>query len=70
MSNGKLFFSPKEIASILGVSASTISRRIKDGTIPTALFGGMRLIPASFIDDLGNQASNKPTQGMVGGVQP
>jgi DNA binding domain, excisionase family len=69
MANGKLFFSTKEIASLLGVSSSSVSRRIKDGTIPTVLFGGMRLIPASFISDLEAQAGVKTTESSNEGAK-
>jgi len=67
---GKKFLTPKEVAFSLGVSASTVSRRIKDKTIPTVLFGGMRLIPASFIDDLEGQATRSSSQEDKRGAQP
>jgi excisionase family DNA binding protein len=52
-----LFLTPKEVEKTLGVSTSTVYRRIKDGTIPTVPFGGMRLIPATFLKDLENRAN-------------
>lgn len=67
--SGKLFLTPKEIGAILGVSPSTVSRRMKDHTLPTAEFGGMLLIPASFIKDLEDRAiaSVKLSKGPDGG---
>ena len=67
--SGKQFLSPKEVEDILGVSASTISRRVKDHTIPAVAFGGMLLIPASFIRDLEERAMDnlKPSKGPDGG---
>jgi excisionase family DNA binding protein len=68
--SGKTFLTPKELGAILGVSPSTISRRIKDKTIPSVEFGGMRLIPATYIQNLEDSAmaSLKPTQDSDGGV--
>jgi excisionase family DNA binding protein len=67
--SGKTFLTPKELGAILGVSPSTVSRRIKDHTIPTMAFGGMLLIPASFIKDLEDRAmaTMEPSKGPDGG---
>lgn len=67
----RLFLTSKEVGAITGASPSTIARRIKDGTIPTAEFGGMRLIPVSFIKDLEDRAraNMKPLKGTDGGMQ-
>ncbi|PSR23385.1 MAG: DNA-binding protein [Sulfobacillus acidophilus] len=42
------YYSPKEISAITGLSMATISRRIKDGTIPAVRIGRRLLIPASW----------------------
>jgi excisionase family DNA binding protein len=66
--SGKLFLTPKEVGSTLGVSPSTISRRLKDKTIPSEKFGGITLIPAAFVKDLEDRAmaSLKPSKGPDG----
>jgi excisionase family DNA binding protein len=48
-------FTRSQAADYLRVSTRTINRRIADGTIPSCLIGGRRLIPAAalrrLIDD-------------------
>jgi len=45
-------YSAEEVAEALGVSMSTVHRRIKAGEIPTVPGMGRLLIPAPFIHDL------------------
>lgn len=46
------FFSTKQVAEALGVSESTIKRRIRDGTLRSVKFGARRLVHISAIDEL------------------
>lgn len=48
MTIDRRYYSPKEISAITGLSIATISRRIKDGTIPAVRIGHRLLIPASW----------------------
>lgn len=52
----RALYSIKETAEILGVSRSTVERRLADGTVPGVRIGARRLIPAAYIRSL-NQAS-------------
>lgn len=71
MTSSKQFLTPKELGAILGVSPSTVSRRIKDKTIPVVEFGGMLLVPATYVRCLEDQAmtSLEVTKGTNGGAQ-
>lgn len=50
LSKSPLFVSINQAAEILGVSRSTIDRRIADGTIPSRKLGARVLIAKSAID--------------------
>ena len=57
-------FAPGEVAVMLGLSASTLVLRIKDGTIPSLKIGNRRLIPRAALETLlagttGPEASGK-----------
>lgn len=39
MAEGKKFYSPREVAAILGVCRETILRRVRDGRIPSTRLG-------------------------------
>ena len=57
-------FEPAEVAVMLGLSASTLDLRIKDGTIPSLKIGHRRLIPRAALETLlagttGPEASGK-----------
>lgn len=45
-------YSPKEAATTIGVSIATITRGIKDGSIPSKKYKGRRIISAETIEKL------------------
>jgi excisionase family DNA binding protein len=59
MTNEKLFYSPRELIDVIGLSSSTIARRLKDGTIPHSHLGNRVLVPSEWVDALAAQASRK-----------
>ena len=40
----RLAYSPREVAEALGTSRAWVYRRIDDGTLPSVLLGGRRLV--------------------------
>ena len=53
----KKFYSPKEAAEVLTLSSSSIARRLRDGSLPHVKLGSRVLIPASYFEQLTEQAS-------------
>jgi excisionase family DNA binding protein len=45
-------YSRNEVADLLGISFSTVRRRIGDGTLPAARIGSRVVIPAQAVDAL------------------
>lgn len=56
----KQFLSPKEFSVTTSLSAPTIARRLRDGTIPHVKLGRRVLIPAAYLQTLAAQAEYKP----------
>lgn len=48
------FFSPQQVAPILGLHARTVIRRCEDGTIPAEKYGVKWRIPRSSLDRVGS----------------
>lgn len=58
----KPFLSPKEVGQVLGLSSSTVARRLRDRKIPSVKIGGVILVPAVFIEELQARAmASSPT---------
>lgn len=53
-------YSIDEAAIALGLSRSTVSRRLIDGTFSSAKIGGRRRIPAGELELLGSQGTEAP----------
>ena len=51
------FYSVREAARILGVSAMTVYRSIADGDLPAVRIRNRLIIPASAIDNIGGRAN-------------
>jgi excisionase family DNA binding protein len=47
------FYTVEEVARVLGVSVSTVRRRIRDGTIRSIRLGGVRRVHHSALEELG-----------------
>jgi excisionase family DNA binding protein len=48
----KLYVSPRDLVDLLGISAATVARRIRDGGIPHIRLGRRILIPRAWVDSL------------------
>lgn len=54
------YYTVQQAAALLGISVSTVRRRIRDGTYPVYKYCARPLIPRKYI--LGNQVEEKRTQ--------
>ena len=50
------FYTVKQLASVLHVSAITVWRKIKSGEIPAVRLGKRILIPGAYFEELKNKA--------------
>ena len=55
----KRSYSVAEVAEALGLSRTTVDRRIADGSIPSLKLGHRRLIPADAFEDLLRRGPNE-----------